>query len=435
MRFAIIGAGVSGLSLGYFLKKQGHHVDVFEREPIAGGVAGSVRWNGFVVEKGPNSLLDAEPAFVELIQELGLSVVEANVESKKRFLYLNGELQQIPMSPGGLFSSKLLSWSDKWKLISERFRSHDHSPPEETVYEFAARHFGAAVAERLALPMVVGVFGGDARKLKIADAFPKVVQLEKEHGSLIKAMAASGSGKRTKLITFPGGVQDLIDALSAKLGPSLRLGERVMGMSPTKQVRTPKRFDQYDQVIFASGWPALQQIQTAASADPALATLAKVVAPVVSLSLALEGPSPIQGFGALIHPESQLKTLGVLCPSQIFKGRAPEGKSLLTLIMGGTFHPELAMRPESEILNHAMSDLRKIFGSVPQVSKHWCFRWHEGITQYEVSVSQLRSSLVERVRQDVGLIIHSHGDGGVSVPDCIRKSKELAEALSGKSHV
>lgn len=428
MRIAIVGAGLSGLSLGYFLKSKGHHVDIFERELQAGGVAGSLQSNGFVVERGPNSLMTNNLHFNRLVDELGLQRIFASSASKSRYVYLEGRLRKIPLGPAALIKSDLFSFSEKWRIVQEMFKKHSSSPPGESVYGFLERHFGAAVAHRVGLPMVVGVFGGDARELAIADAFPKALEFEKSRGSLLKGMKSGGP--RPRLFTFQGGTGELVRALEQKLKGHVHLGERVMGMSPTKQIRTPRRFEQYEHVVFASSWSALAQIQTPASQEVELPKMATVTSPVVSLSFAIKGNAPFEGFGVLIHPDHKMKTLGILCPSNIFPNRAPAGSTLLTLVMGGVFYPQLASRPESEIRTVAIQEMQTVFGNLPAIEKAWCFKWPEGITQYTIQSSSVREALVRRLEQQCGLIIHSHAFGGVAVADCISKSHELCERLT-----
>lgn len=427
-RVAIIGAGLSGLSLGYLLKKKKYHVDIFEREPTAGGYAGSLRSNGFIVERGPNSFLDNDKAFISLVDELGLKKIPANSHSKNRFLYHGKSIHKIPLSPSSLLSSKLMTFGQKFSFMSSLLKNTSEPTASETVFDFLQRQFGAAAADKLGRPMIVGIFGGDAKKLAVAEAFPKWLELEKTHGSLFKGMRASSNG-RPQLFTFPGGSGDLVQALESKLKGSLHLNERAMGMSANKNVRTPKRFESYEHVVFCGSWSALAQIQTPASQEPELKTVSQATAPVVSLSFAVKGPSPINGFGMLIHPDEGFKTLGILCPSEIFPERAPQGYSLLTLIMGGSFFPQLASRPEAEIVQTAKDELNKIFGHPVNIERYWCFKWPEGITQYTQDTTTLRKNLTDKIAASSGLIIHSHAFGGVSVADCIRKSYELAEKI------
>jgi oxygen-dependent protoporphyrinogen oxidase len=427
-RIAIIGAGLSGLSLGYLLKKKKYHVDIFEREITAGGYAGSIKANGYLVERGPNSFLDNDPKFLSLIDELGVKRVPASNRSKSRYLYVGKSIHKVPTKPFELLKTNLIGFGEKIELVKKLMGNSGTTKEQETVSEFLDRQFGKVISDKIGRPVIVGIFGGDAKNLSVQDSFPKWIDHEKTHGSLFKGVKAK-AGSHPKLFTFPGGTSDLIAALEAKLKGSLHLSERVMGMSANRNVRTPKRFESYDNVIFCGSWAALAQIQTPASQEPDLKLLSQATAPVVSLSLGLKEPSPIQGFGLLIHPDEQFKTMGVLCPSEIFADRAPKDHALLTLIMGGSFHPSLATRPESEIIQTAREELKKLFGKELAIERHWCFKWPEGITQYTTATSSIRHALASKLETNFGLIIHSHAFGGVSVADCIRKSHELAERL------
>jgi len=254
-KVAIIGGGISGLAaLHFFISRHASDIEavLLEKDNRLGGTIGTDRIDGYVSEWGPNGFLDRVPLTLQLVEELGIGHLLAPAESNsgKRFIYAHGRLNEISASPVKFMTSPLLSTAGRLRLAMEPFiRQKRDWEVEESVFDFAARRIGPEAARTLIDPMVSGIFGGDARQLSLASCFPIMVQMEKEHGSLVRAMiarmrqakrqgktGAGPAGPSGHLTSFSGGLQTLIDTLHTRYASRIRLDHEV-----TRIVRTDGR--------------------------------------------------------------------------------------------------------------------------------------------------------------------------------------------------
>ncbi len=189
---AIIGGGISGLSALHFLrrKKLNLNIRLFESDSKPGGTIGTDYIDEYSFDHGPNGFLDREPLTLQLCEELGLTdqLERANEKADKRFILRKGKLREVPMSPPKFLSSDILSLKGKLRILLEPFSSGPGDIPDESIYDFAKRHMGKEAADYLIQPMVSGIFGGLADRLSLKSCFPIMYEMEKEYGSLFKAM-------------------------------------------------------------------------------------------------------------------------------------------------------------------------------------------------------------------------------------------------------
>ena len=185
---AIIGAGISGLSAAHFLTQHGLRIAIWERENRAGGVIGTVKRNGFLAERGPNSVLDTSPALRRLIDEVGLSesVVNPGDAAKNRYIVRGGQLQALPTSPLSFLNNRLFSARAKIRLLAEPFIKPSPEDADESLAQFTRRRLGEEFLDYAVDPFVAGVFAGRADMLSVRSAFPKLHRLEQEYGSLLR---------------------------------------------------------------------------------------------------------------------------------------------------------------------------------------------------------------------------------------------------------
>ncbi|MBX9769297.1 MAG: protoporphyrinogen oxidase, partial [Bdellovibrionales bacterium] len=171
---AIIGGGLSGLSLAYQLHCRGVPFVLYEASDHLGGAARTIQESDYIVEQGPNGFLNNAPATLDLLTSLGLSdqIVEASSEANARYIWSDETLHRVPTSPIALFTSSLIPFRSKLRLLSEPFRTHEVGKPTESISEFFSRHFDSEVATKIAAPFVIGVFAGDANLLSIRECFP-----------------------------------------------------------------------------------------------------------------------------------------------------------------------------------------------------------------------------------------------------------------------
>ena len=233
---AVLGAGISGLTTAYLLKKEGFNVTVFEKKNSAGGSIETVKENGFLFDKGPNSSLETYPIIQKIIEELGLKdeLIYADPKGSKRYILKNGKLIPLPMSPKSFLKTELFSSTAKFRLLKEPFIGRGRK--EESIAEFVERRIGKEFLDYAISPFVSGVYAGDPKKLSVEHAFPKLYELERKHRSLIlgtvktirgRKKRAEKSKQSAKMFSFKKGMQTLPNKLAEVLGDSLYLSTEI----------------------------------------------------------------------------------------------------------------------------------------------------------------------------------------------------------------
>jgi oxygen-dependent protoporphyrinogen oxidase len=453
-RVVVVGGGISGLAAAWRLREAGHAVTLLEAEDRVGGKVHSERIDGFLVEHGPNGVLDSRPAFRALAQSLGIAhrILPANAEAAHRFLFLRGGLRALPEGPGGLFSRDLMSPVGWARLLAEPFVPGRKPGPDESVFDFAARRLGPEAARTLIDPMVAGIYGGDARQLSLAGAFPRLRALEAAHGSLVRgalagipakirgrraAAAAAGPKVGRSLSSFPDGMGELVTALRIGLGDAVHTGRTVQSLAregETWLVRAtggdPIRADRLVLALptYAAG-PLLAPWSTAAA--EALSAVPYAAVGVVGYGVRTEQlPRTLDGFGLLVPSTEHRRVLGVLWSSSIFAERAPDGHALMRVILGGARNPELLDLDDETLLAVVRSELSVVLGGpMPAPVFSRIVRWPRAIPQYTLGHTERRVQAEAAVSALPGVFLAGNGLFGVSVAECLDRASALVPLL------
>jgi protoporphyrinogen/coproporphyrinogen III oxidase len=445
MRLIIIGGGISGLSLAYFLLEQDPSLDisVLESEKKAGGKIWTDRVDGFLCEGGVNGFLDNRPRTLELSEKLSLSPLRSNNNARKRFIFSDDTLHRLPESPFSFFTSNLLSLSGRLRIIGEMFVAKG-TAEEETLAEFAKRRLGQEAYEKLIDPMASGIYAGDPNTMSLKSCFRKVYDLEQNYGSLIKGMMqlqkkAKKTGKKVGagpggiLTSFYNGMETIIQALSAFLGERLKTGEKVISVDQSQNRFTVscaggKTFDA-DAVVIAS--PAHEAKEIVRSlCKPLSSVLGEIYYPAVSVVCLgykrTRIKHPLDGFGFLIPNREGRKILGTLWDSSIFPNRAPEGFVLLRSMLGGARMSDLALMDRDKLVNLVMGELKDIMGIDVQPDFGQVYTHEKGIPQYSPGHEKRLERIGEIVKRFKGMYITGNAYHGIGVNDCIEHSYALA---------
>lgn len=443
-RVLVIGGGISGLTAAYRLGRLAPQIEVvvLDAGNRPGGTAASEMRDGVVLDHGANGFLDNVPATLALIDEVGLSgeLVRSSPAAKRRFLFKDNALQLLPTGPGALLTTPLMPLSGRLRVLREPF-VHTPAPPEESVYDFAARRFGRDAADVLAAPFVTGISAGDARVTSMQALFPKVAGLEREHGSVVKGMIASRKAARaagskpapTQLATLRGGLGRLTDRLAHALGPSYVPGSRVTQLERAapgvwRATTSDGRSFDAERVVFATPAYVVSQLVREFSVEAAAHAAAIHYASVRVVTLAWPAP-PAPGvgdaFGFLATPGCGLRLKGCIYVSSIFPGHAPEGWFVARNIVGGTDDPTAVERTEAEIEQDVLHDLRVALGVTADPVLRWHRVWPRTIPQYAFGHRD-RVSAAEFALASQGVFVTGNAWRGISYNDCIVDAESIA---------
>ncbi|WP_455380050.1 protoporphyrinogen oxidase, partial [Acidihalobacter prosperus] len=423
---------------------QGARVRLLEADEMAGGKIRSQREQGYLLDAGPNSLLDRKDGGLNrLLTDLSLDdrVIEANPAANRRYVSRDHQVIALPTSPGAFLRSSLFSWKAKFRLLSEPWRKR--SETDESVASFVRRRLGPEFLDWAVDPFVSGVYAGDPEKLSVRAATGRIYALEAESGSLfLGAMQRARQGRTSgptpkgRMISFKGGIGELPTALANQLGDSLQTRTPVQTLRRNEQhwvVDTPNGSEVGTTLILAT--PAYITATLLEPFNSGLASLLRAIEypDVVSLGLGFSRRQiehPLDGFGLLIPRLEGCETLGALFSTTLFPERAPDEHVLLTAFIGGARNPHVTGRTDSQLVSRTVEDLRPFLGLIgdPVFSK--VNRWQKAIPQYTVGYLD-KMAEIERGFSDLpNLHALANWRGGISVGDCINSALKLADQLS-----
>jgi oxygen-dependent protoporphyrinogen oxidase len=438
---AIIGAGITGLTAGFYLQRKGIPVTVYDASDRVGGVIQSLRRDGYLAEFGPNTILETSPKIGQLIRDAGLESRRLDPDPKAEARYVVRYRRPIamPASPLGFFTTELFSARAKLAVLREPFVPARRDGKEESIAEFVVRRLGQEFLDHAIDALVAGVYAGDPYKLSVPQAFPKLAALEARYGSLIKGqvLGARERKKRGEIakdrapkFSFDEGLQVLPETLAARLGDSLRLKAPVELLRETgegweiefSEDGQPARAV-HSAVIFAGTAHALSRLSLKSQAPISFAPFYDIrYPPVASVVLGFRREDvghPCEGFGMLIPKVEGFKILGTIFSSSLFPNRAPAGHLTLTSYVGGERYPELAALPPKDLFELTCQDLRILLGvKGPPTFQHSVF-YPKAIPQYVVGYGRYRELMSDIETKAPGLFFAGHYRDGVSLSDSI----------------
>jgi oxygen-dependent protoporphyrinogen oxidase len=455
-RVAIVGGGIAGLSAAFELEQQrrgGAAVEyrLYEAAPRLGGVLRTERVDGCIVEAGPDSFLSEKPWAAELCREAGLAdqLVGSNDAARRTFIVVHNRLVPLPdglqfMVPTRILPtvfSPLFSFSTKLRAVAEWFAQPQVASDDESVADFVERHFGREMVERVADPLLAGVYGGEAARLSVRATLPRMAELESRYGSLVRGMLAvrrkfQGASPTPIFTTLQDGMQTLADAVAAHLK-----AEWVRTSSAVRDLRRAGAAwsigsEEFDAVILALPAHAAAELLTPHAAE--LAEELRGIGYSSSMTMALGydraalfGPerARLEGFGFLVPRAERRRVLAVTYVHNKFPHRAPEGRLLLRVFLGGATDPAAVEMPDEAAVATVRAELAQILGlqATPLFTK--AYRWPHAMPQYEVG----HLERVERIKKLSGALsglqLAGNAYSGVGVPDCVRSGREAARAV------
>jgi len=464
-RVIIIGGGISGLATAWLLRDKAAAagaelcITLLEKEEQAGGKIKSIKADGYTCEWGPNGFLDSKPQTLDLCRAIGVEqhLHRSNDNARKRFIFSEGELHRLPEGGPTFLKSRLISWPGKLRLALEPTPFIARAPVgvDETLAAFGRRRLGQEALDKLIAPMVSGIFAGDPETMSLNSCFPRIAELEREYGGLIRAMimlakkkkqeaaagkaVSSAAGPGGVLTSFREGIQYLTDALQSSLGALVVPGKAVASVRAAQgggfRVLCADASEyEADAVICAS--PAFAAAGMLDTLDTELSAILRQI-PYASMTVICFGyerdriAHPLDGFGYLVPKKEGRSILGTLWDSSMFENRAPQGKVLLRSMMGGACFPQYVRLSDDEVQSRVMADLKDIMGIAAEPSLVRIFRHEQAIPQYTVGHATRLEALGERLTAHPGLILTGNSYRGIGLNDCVAAAQRASdEALA-----
>jgi oxygen-dependent protoporphyrinogen oxidase len=455
---AIIGGGVSGLAAAHHLRELAPEIDVrlLEARKRLGGVIQTTRQDGFLIESAADNFLTSSPAAVQLCQRLGLgdNLIGTRAEGRQAMVVCKGRLEKIPpgflvMAPTRLWpllTTPVLSALGKLRAGYEYFVPKKRDTEDESLQSFVCRRFGQEMFERLVQPLVGGIYTADPRRLSVAATMPRFLQMEREHGSLIRAMLRQRRGRPPEqtsgarygqFAALRGGMSSLIEALSQQLpAESISLDSPVCSILPKQSAgwsirvagEHPSRLEA-DGVIVAA--PAFRAAEMLGGVDANLADELRGIeyASCAVVSLAYRRDQirhPLDAFGFVVPLAESRHILSCSFSSLKYEGRAPEGTVLLRVFIGGACQSGLNRLPKSQLVELAELELSTLLNIQGEPMMRHITRQTQAMPQYHVGHCQRIAAIDRRLQQFPSLAIAGSALTGVGVPGCIESGQAAA---------
>ncbi len=482
-RIAIIGGGIAGLATAYYLqdKVRAHNLPIeytlIESAPYFGGKITSAHEQGFVVEGGPDSFITTKTIAIELCRALGLGdqLIGTNDAARKVYVWSGGRLRAMPdgvmlIIPSRIMpfvKSDLVSWPGKMRMGLDAIIPRKSDDGDESLAHFVRRRLGNEALDKIAEPMIAGIYVADAEFLSLKSTFPRFLDMEKKYGSLLRGVVAqrqaaeaakkrasangngtghantNGKGATSTFMTLRNGLSDLTDAITRRLAPeSLICNKSVVALKRTE--------DQYevtlndgstitaDALVFAT--PAYVTANLLRDLDPALSSKLSSIRYVSTATVSLgfkreELNHSLQGFGFVVPRSEKREILACTWSSTKFNQRAPEGHALVRAFIGGAHAEHLAEEDDETVAEIARRELRASMGIYAKPVLTKVYRWHKANPQYEVGHQERVAEIDQLAAGHAGLYLTGGAYHGVGIPDCIADGARVAQEIVEKLEV
>jgi oxygen-dependent protoporphyrinogen oxidase len=461
-RIAIIGGGISGLAAAFELEELRRNASaaveyvLFEASERLGGVLRTENIDGCIVEAGPDSFITEKPWATDLCRALGLGdqLIGSNDTDRKTYILTKGRLVEMPdglmfMVPTKIMPtvlSPLFSWKTKLRMVQELFLPRNWGP-DESVASFVERHYGSEMVERLADPLLSGVYGGEAANLSLRAVLPRFHAMEDSHGSLGRAMLASRKSASQKMSAEPrkaapplftslkNGMQHLAETIVPRLKGTLLTNTPVQALQLEAGgwvVSAGVQSDYFDSVIVALPAPAAAQVLRIASPELSAELAAIQYSSSITVGLGYDRDvrqSLPPGFGFLVPRSEGKRLLAATFVHNKFPHRAPEDRALLRCFFAGRNADSVWTLGNDQIVGIARNELQQILGLRAEPLFARVYKGKSAMAQYGVGHLD-RLERMERLRQQLpGLALAGNAYRGIGVPDCVRSGRDAAKQV------
>jgi protoporphyrinogen/coproporphyrinogen III oxidase len=459
----VVGGGLAGLAAAHrvveWSRERGRAVELslLEAADRLGGTIHTERREGFVIEHGPDSFLSEKPWALDLCRRLGVEdrLLRTDDRFRRTFVVLGGRLHPLPdgfqlLAPTRLWpflGSRLFSWPGKLRMALDLALPRG-GDPDESLGGFVRRRLGREALERVAQPLVAGIYTADPEDLSLAAAMPRFLELERRERSVILGMwraarrapaeAAGASGARWSLfVSFGDGMDELVRLLAARLPPgAVRLRKPVSDVRRNGgrwQVSTAEGGTwEADALILAP--EAHRVARMVRYLDPALAHLLDGISYASSATVTLayrraDVAHPLDGFGFVVPHVERRPIIACTFSSVKYPGRAPHGHALLRVFLGGALAEAVLEQSDDSLVATARSQLDELLGTRGNPVFTRIARYPKAMPQYHVGHLARVEAIEQCVRRHPGLALVGGAYRGVGIADCVRSGEEAAERL------
>jgi protoporphyrinogen/coproporphyrinogen III oxidase len=449
-RIVIVGGGISGLAAAHrFIELRGNSADItlLEASSRLGGIIQTEHRDGFLLERGPDSFISEKPEGVALAKRLESRLIQTNEQFRRSFIVRNGRLRPVPegfqlLAPSRVMpflTTDIFSVAGKIRMAADLLLPRHKGNDDESLASFVRRRLGKEALERMAQPMVGGIYTADPETLSLRATLPRFLDMERTHRSLILAMMRQGqtrgtSGARYSLfLSFDGGMEVFISALASTIS-NVRLNTRIKELaleSGTWQIKCESgSIIEADAVCLAV--PAYIAGQLLANVNERLAAQLNAIKYASTATINLAYPRsairhPLNGFGFVVPFVEKRSLIACTFSNLKFNGRAPEAHVLLRAFAGGALQPDVFASPDMETRIEA--DLRELLGITGEPLFKETARWERSMPQYEVGHLDRVQAIENEVKNLPGLVLAGNSYRGAGIPDCIRSGEAAAESL------
>jgi protoporphyrinogen/coproporphyrinogen III oxidase len=457
-RVAVIGGGISGLAAAHRIRELDPtaNVTLLEATGRLGGVIQTTRRDGWLIERSADMFTTREPWAIDLCRRIGISddLVETDARYRRAFVVRRGRLQPVPegftlMSPGKIWpiiATPILSPLGKARVAYERFIRPTQDDSDESLESFVVRRFGREAFERLVQPLIGGIYTADPSKLSMAATLPQFLEMEQKHGSVTRGMRAKkagdkehGTGARYGQFVAPrDGMQRIVDAIAARLPPgSIRTKHEVTHIHRSNfkwhiTAANSPQLEPFDDLIIAAHANAASRLLR--TVDDELATKISYI-PHAGCSVAVLGVRrdqvlhPLDGFGFVVPAIENRQIIAASMASVKFPGRAPSGKVLLRVFIGGALQAHLAALPDADIRRIVLDELGELIGLSGEPELFEVARWLGVMPQFHVGHLEAVRRIEERATALPHFALAGNAYRGVGIPFCIRSGELAAERV------
>jgi oxygen-dependent protoporphyrinogen oxidase len=445
----IVGAGLTGLTLAFYLKKAGIDFRIIEKSGKTGGVIQTVNEQGFVYETGPNTGVVSHPEMTELFEDLAgkCSLETANPSAKRRLIWKNRMWHALPSGLWSAINTPLFTWFDKFRILGEPWREKGNNP-DETLAEMVKRRMGESYLDYAVDPFISGIYAGNPNELVTRYALPKLWQLEQDYGSFIRGSIRKAKLPKTErdkkatreVFSAKGGLSRLIEAFTEAIGPeNILLNVQDVIAKPTGNgfqiqaitehelniLETPNLVTTCGGYALNSLLPFVAEEEIAPFNDLKYAAVTQVL-----LGFKRWNGMSLKAFGGLVPGKENKNILGVLFTSSFFEGRAPEGGALLSIFMGGVKRPDIIRMDDDEIRLVLDKELPRMLGERnlnPDMIR--ICRYPKAIPQYTASTGKRYEMITQLQQKYPGLVLAGNIRDGIGMADRVKQGRSIAEEL------